>query len=583
MISVLVGLIYGSHHFFISRFLAERGESYYPVTIASNRDEGMMYGPRAKAVFLGQWKAGDVSIAGNEDSPSMLPLFNPVFLGGLGKLLGSLRAAFIASDFLFPPLIFTALYFFAFELSRRRIASSLFAALFVFAPKFFLALPPVTFAALNEFVHSLMPDMRNQLYFGRFEYPKLTFLFFVLAFYFILRSLRRRERYLPYIAGFSVGILFYTYLYDWVYIFAGLGLMSLFFLVQREFDSVKRLSIIAAVASLISIPYWINFIELRNLPHYEDIAARIGVEVGREIRIATAWKTYFRAATLAGLLWFLFRKRSRQVAVYLVSFLLVITMVLNAQVVLGFNPQPDHWHRTQFLSVGLAWFMVGVWLYERYKHFSANRILYRKISFFIIAAFLGSQLLGQYFFSKLTKERYTLSQEYGGSYEWLANNTPKGSVVGSISLATNSELSLHAPNKIFFPNGFNTTISEEEIWQRAMIMSRIAGLTKQEFSDFIKNPGALLYLFHDQYRDRSFDSYFRDAERKLPDSIYQKRIREYEEYLRLPAEKTMRHRLDYFLVGPRELEIGKNPAELFSGIGKVYDKNRIRIYRLQQL
>ena len=93
LLSILVGFVYGSHHFFIPYFLGS--QEYYPVTGASQVDMGLYYGPRARAVFEGQWLAGDISVIENKNSPSMLPLLNPIILGGLGKVMGSLERAFI--------------------------------------------------------------------------------------------------------------------------------------------------------------------------------------------------------------------------------------------------------------------------------------------------------------------------------------------------------------------------------------------------------------------------------------------------------------------------------------------------------
>ena len=73
MLAIGVSVIYGSHHFFISRVLERQGLEYYPVTLAGNRDEGAFYGQRASAVFQGQWLAGDISVAGNQNSPAILP------------------------------------------------------------------------------------------------------------------------------------------------------------------------------------------------------------------------------------------------------------------------------------------------------------------------------------------------------------------------------------------------------------------------------------------------------------------------------------------------------------------------------
>ena len=558
----------------VSRNLARRGFSYEPVTIAADRDEGVMYGVRARAAYLGEWRAGDVSVAENENSPSLLPLLNPVIMGGLGRILGSLEAAFIASDFLFPPLIFFALYLLAFELTRRRLLAAWFASAFIFMPKIFL---------LSGFARELLPDPANRLYFSRFEYPKITYLLFTIALYLVLRTLTRGEKYAPLIAGATVGLVFYTYLYDWVYVFAGLGLTLFFLVLQKDYGRVKRVLAVIGVGFLASVFYWINFFELRGLPQYGDLVNRIGVEIGNGVRWATAWKSYLRAAALSALVWWVWRKRDRAAAAYLAGLLLVIAIVLNLQVVLGFNPQPDHWHRIQFLPVGLG--MLALLHGVSQKYFRTALLRYGgAVGGALIFLIFGKAAYAQYAYSAQNAERYAIPADRAASYAWLRANAAHGAVVASNSLAASAELSLYVGSKVFVPNGFNTTISEEEIWQRAMIMSRIFGLSEKEFSDFIKNPGTVSYLFTDQYRDRSFDSYFRDANRQLSDSVYQKRMQEYKTYLQVPINQTMRYRLDYLYYGLGEGELGKDPVESLphlKKVKKVYEKSQIRIYQVQ--
>ena len=569
-LAVLVSLIYGSHHFFISRELTGRGLEYYPVTIASNRDEGAMYGPRASAVFEGQLIAGDVSISGNEKSPSILPMLNPIILGGLGRILGSLKAAFIVSDFLFPPLIFVILYLLALELSRSKLLSSLFASVFIFMPKIFL---------LSDFTREILPDPANELYFSRFEYPKITYLFFASALYLILIALKRNQKYLTILAGASFGLVFYSYLYDWVHVFIGLLLMFLFFLFQKDYGRVRRLLIIISVGFLIAIFYWINFLNLRNLPHYADLVNRIGVEIGYNFRLATAWKSYARAGFLALFIWFLWKKRDKITATYLASLLLVIAVVLNIQVLLGFNPQPDHWHRTQFLAVGLGILALAEWFNK--KHLDNLPRQFKALAAgILIALILGKSFYAQYLYSEQNADRYSINQVQAVSYKWLNRKAVKGSVVGSISFSVNGELLLYTASEIFLPNGFNTTISDAEIWDRFMIAARIFGISAQEFKDLARQTDNVLYLFHDEYRDRSFDSYFGTSGRVLPEEVAAEAERRYAGYLKVPADDlALRYQLDYLYF--KDGDPGKDPIQILPAIKKVFDANGIRIYRLK--
>lgn len=573
-LALLVSFIYGSHHFFVQQELARQGKTYYPVTL-SFRDEAL-YAARAQAASGGELAGGDISIVENRTSPALLPILPPLLLGGLGKLWGSLKRALIFSDFLFPALIFLNLYFLALELTGQKFLANFFSVLFIFTPKIFLTIPPVWPSLVRDFFQALDPDTENLLYFSRFEYPKLTFLFFALAFYFTLRALRRREGYAALAAGLFFGLLFYTYLYDWVYFLIGLVLMAVLFLFQKNYWAAKRLFLIALIGLLISSFYWVNFFKLRSLEHYPELTGRLGIEIGNDFRLATAWKTYLRSAALLLLIWLLWRRREPIVASYLMGFLPVIAAVLNLQVILGFNPQPDHWHRTQFLIVALSFLVLSLWLYER-LHLERYRSIFTRFGAGVIIFIALTTLSSQYRLSAAHADWFTVSEEYARSYEWLTANTPQWSVIGSLTPPTLTELLMYTRNKVFLPNGFNTTITNDQIWERLMFLSFIFGLNEDQFAAFAQEN--LLYLFHDYYRDRSFDSYFREVDRELPKEILEEKTAVYARYLK-QGFTAPPYRLDYLYFGPRESALGRDPRLIWPDLKTVYDQDQIRIYQL---
>jgi len=576
MIMVVVGMVYGSRHFFVAGILEEKGERYHPVTVSGNYDEGMFYGPRANAVYRGALLAGDIEIQENRTSPAILPILNPLVMGGMGRLFGSLEKAFIVSDFLFPALIFFVLYLVAFELTSKRFLALTFVVVFVFVPRIFLAIPPVTGAAFREFVASFIPDASNVLYFARFEYPKVTFLFFALALYFIIRSLQRNERYASIAGGVAFGLLFYTYLYDWVYVGVSIGLTALFLAFQRNFTSMKQLLRILGVGILVSAFYWWNIFRLRSLPHYDEIVARIGVEVGRRLRLATAWRTYLRAIVLAFMAWVAYRKRRSPVTAYLISSIITIAVVLNLQIILGFNPQPDHWHRVQFLSVALAFLVV----FDRFvlpllRRFSP--VIGKGIAVSVIFFMVGKSMYAQYAWSEVNAERYAVPKSYESSYEWLDAHVPAGTIVGSISPVTSSELLLYTAQKPFLVGGFNSTVPDETIWRRFAVMNAVMGMKGDEFLALLQDSTMVTYLFTDEFRNRSFDAYFRENERVIPTELKEEELKRYRAMV---EQGKILGTPQYLYIGPREEKlIGREVREILYG-EVVYRNEDLRLYRI---
>lgn len=570
IVAALVSFIYGSHHFYIGAELKNDGNVYYPVTVASSRDE-ILYAARARAVMAGQWKAGDIAIAGNEESPALLPLLNPIIMGGLGKVLGSLERAFMVSDFLFPPLIFIGLYALAFELTGKKKFALLFAVLFMFVPKFFTTLPPFTPGLLKKSLSSFLPDPSNGLYFARYEYPKVTFVFFVSAWYFLVRALRRGGKRNVFFAGVGAGLLFYTYLFDWVYFFGGMGVMLALFAWGKHREYARRLLAVMGIGMLIGSLYWVNFFALRALPHFDDIAARIGVELGRNLRWETVWKSYARIALFVPLMWIMVKRKRTLSALVVIAFLLTYFFVVNIQLVIGFNPHPDHWHRVQYLTIALAAGML-IERAVRAQWRSKARVAGVALGIYV----MGMASFQQVLFSKISAWRYAVDAAYAKSYEWIEEHVPQTAVIGSVSSLTNVELPIYVHRNVFLPNGFHTTISNREIWIRFMLLSKVFNVSSADFAGQMDDSSVLRPLFYDTYRDRSFDSYFRtDAVNALPVYVYN-RLSTFYETLKLPD--ALPYRLDYVYFGPRESALGEDPRNRVPSLQEVYRQDGVVIY-----
>ena len=567
LLAVAVGLIYVSHNFLISYFLGDK--EYFPINAATSAtSDAVFYGPRVNAVFRGQWIAGDINIFENKESPALLPILNPLILGIMAKVSGSIKTAFIFSDFIFPILIFIAIYLLAFELCGGRLAPALFfASLFIFSPRIGLWPAPDALSFFTE---------NKALYFSRLEYPKITYLFFALGFYFAYRAILYSRRKDIICGGLAFGAMFYSYLYDWVYFLTGLVIMAVLFAFRKEFQKSRSLILIILIGFLASSFYWLNFFNLHNLPDYGDLVERIGAELGRYFRFS-AWTSYLRGIFLIAALWFFAKKEKMSAFIYLASFLAAYFAVLNLQLVTGFNPQPDHWYRVGFLAIDLSIFMLALWIFEKYADLNFFRRLFRHsgIALFVfIILMLARASFSQYAFSKENSSTFALNEAYAASYRWLNESTPEESAVGAFSPLTNNEIVLHTHNKIFLPNGANSTVASGEIFKRAEITAKVFGLSQAAFGDFLAKNS--FYLFHNKYRDHSFDSFFKEGYRLLPSKDIEEAVLKYGEGPILPAFGA---RLDYLLYGPRDAALGSDPAALLRSLIKVYDSNQVVIYK----
>ena len=569
-VAACVALVYGSFHLFMLQEATRLGGKYRPAIVEGNFDEGY-YALRAAEAFRGDFPVGDTNLYEFRNSPAFLPILNPLVIALLGWISGSLENAFMLSDFLFPPIIFMFVYLIARELISRRDASIAFGALFMIAPKFAL-LPS---SAALPFFSSL-----RSLYFSRFEYPNVTFVFFAAALYFILRTLKRPDQNSMIAAGVSTGLLFYTYFYDWTYILCGLLLLVLFLVFAKEYDRAKRIGGVIALALLVSVFYWVNFLKLIALPAFADLAERIGLEHGRMFRLEIVWTSYVRGLLLVFILWSAGEiRRHKETLLFFAAFLLPIIVLLNVQVVTGFVPHPDHWHRTQFLILALSLFVIFFALLKSYEHAFSKlpESVCRMCAVVVIVGSLWYGINVNHSLSAQDGALFIKDQSHAYAYEWLRNNTRAGSVVGTLSSRTNDEIILYTDNYIFTPNGLQTVASTEEIWRRAMFMGKIFNLTRDEFEAMVK--AQTLYFFVDQYRNASFNSYMKRMVREVPDSILKEKLNDYDSLPDFSAADVP-YTLDYVVVDARSQLLGADNSYLSRYGQMVYRNAGIDVYRI---
>jgi len=582
VVMLAVGCIYASHHFLIPRLIAGGQYIYNPLPPSEYGDETLLYGPRAYAAFEDFRVRGDFSLAEYTTSPALLPILNPLLLGGLGKMFGSFTAGVIASDMLFPSLIFLILYFLMHEIGVSTGASLLFSLIFIIVPKFGVSLPPLSSIHISTLSQLLFPYLTKSdvLFFSQFDEPKLTFLFFAFSVYAIIRALKRQDNPHMILAGISLGVLFYTYLYDWATMLTSLTLMAVFFLWKKDYRRFKQIGMIAGVGIVVSAYYWINLFHLAHLMQHKDIIARLGGEFSHYLRFATVWKSYVRVIALVVLLWAMLGKKMRETAIVLSAMLLSYVVVVNEQVITGFNVQPDHWYRAQFLPIAVSVFLLLHWAWRRYAHDRIKKyvgIACGVLLVYLLTAFFA----GQYSYSRERAEMFVIPDAYEQSFKWIEANAKSDAVVGSFSIRTNLDLQLHTPRKIFMPFALSTIAPDEELWRRAMIMSSLWGMNWDQFKNRFSKGGGANYLFGDEYGDHTFDANFFTYHWQIPEDLLVQKSKEYAEMGSAKKPLGAAYRLNYLFVDKKEFPSWKEPLKLLPSLKKVFENERVMIFQVR--
>ncbi|MDP2593099.1 MAG: hypothetical protein Q8P52_00400 [bacterium] len=640
-----VAVLYGFHHLFFYIEAGKNSDIIYAPTIIGI-DEKYHTIARAKEVYLTGRASGDISLYEYQGSPTVSPPAPHYILGFLARLFGSVNVAFIFSSVFFPAMAFLVLYFLFYELFSKRLLSIAFASLSLILPRYLSFFPPLDdYGRAWFFSHLVNPQYR--LYFNRFEDPMLTAVFFFVALYLLVRAFKRNERWMPYLAGIAVGFLLYVYFYYAVYTATALFFIVIASLFLKEKKILKIALVVFAVSALMVVPYFINFYELTRLPGYKDISIRIGPEhTFKPFFYPRVLFAYFQHTALAALLFWLFRKKDKFAAIFLVSLLLPVFIVYNIQVVTGFNPQPDHWIKPRQFVLNMAFFALALALFQKYKEkllplqislataFFSGFFLARaittenskvKIYSLVLAFFLALLVLGlmvlsrkgkfnaekvaeaslvfaiaflflkgvdierRYISSNLNGGAFILAEEFG-SYEWIRENTPKDSVIGTPSFVSNTLLKHFTDKKIYVPDGYDTVAANDEIADRFFQISKVYGIGEGEFGRFFATGGripenedrtGISYLFADQFRAEQPGVIFTNRGYGFPvwsGERHSAFVRRYEDFLK--SGKTLPYKLDYLYFGEREKAIARDPAKLNTDLEIVYDANGIKIYKL---
>lgn len=489
------------------------------------------------------------------------------------------------TEFLFPILIFCALFFMLWEITGSRSYSLGAAFVLMLFPQAALLIPPSSLSELSVFVSYFIP------FTSEIVVPDLTYLgreafipgapFFLAFLVFVYRALVREAstRSGIVLAGVFYGSLFYLYFYYWVFATIFLALLTGGCLIAREFLRVRRVAGVAILGTLLSIPYWVSFFALRELPHYQEIIERIGLEVGYEPKLFL-WKTYALFALLAALALRLWRLETPK-ALFAAALALSGIVALNVNVVTGIVPQSDHWSGRVFLVTNGILF--AVFLYALFKRYQA-RIPSRGITALAVAGFCGLSLLGatvflgQFEHSKAGANRHTLSFGLYEAYEWMNANTPKDSVIVSPALQTNIDIPVYTHGRILFARGFTSAASEQELIDRMYTAHKFFGVTDREFKVRVMAPELIYYVFAERYRSRAYDAHLRPWKYEryvLPESLTEEIVQGYAQF-ELP--KNISYRADYLFFGPRERALGFSDEFLKKHV-VVYEGAGVRIYK----
>lgn len=557
--------------------------------------------PMIRDVLDGHWWISDGRIIEHMRLPNLWSFVDPLIIAPLAFLTRSVSLTFLIGHFFVAAAVFIIVYYLALRLTRSRAWSYLFSLLFASAPLLGYYLFPASFFNIKLVARTILPvgslpgEILMSKYVSFSVLPGLVL--FSLAFLTLLRAIEAPSRRSVLTAGAVQGLLIYVYITDVMFLFTAMGIMALLFLGQRRMAEFKALIGIVGIAIATSALYWWNFFSIQFLPWAEEFYLRIGGELTREFR-ASQWKEYLLYAAFALVIWFVGKRmRQEKIATYLIGFVLSAIVLLNLQVIVGFNPAPTVWAGHQlYFGFFLGWLVLARWLYLtlRERHLRAANGFATTLIVVVALAILRI-IATQAYIASYLYPAHTIPENLRESFAWLDQNTERDSVVVSPSLVTNALLPVFTHARVIMPVAVTSPAPQAEIIDRLYVAYALYGVSPEylqkalagslgTIDDFAfgQENALVTWLFESYYVDHSIDGYFLRRTADIPAEVAAGIVAGYEGYPRRLDYLLGRYRVDYLYVGPYERRFTRMDFDSAPFLRKVYDKGDVAIYRIRK-
>ena len=594
-----VGLIYFLPNILMPYFLGNSAANKYcPLC---NTDEGFAYTAGLQDVVDGHWFEGDQYLYEYKNMPGLWDTkFMAMALGIFMKIFNikNVSTIFIYGDFIFPAIGYLLAFFLFFKIIGNKLISYLSALLLISFPNFFAykeLLNPAFYSDFSLLKLISIPENVFNPYYSRLFVPALSMIFFIaflIFLYSVLTGANSRKYLLP--AAISFGALFYVYLYYWVFATISLGLLFVFSFFHYRKNAFGILKILIG-GYLISIPYWMKFFILKQNPIYKELSERVGMEIFRAFKIDSL-DTYILVIFMAGLLYFFGRAFGRiKTSHYLNSLLLTVIIVLNLQIILGFNIQTDHWgSRVNGYILALGLLVLLFWAVQYiFQKVHSERVFWGKriFNFLIIIGLIFFSFIGviaQINYSSINAYEYSLPRYLTESFDWINKNTPKDSVFVTLSTDNNYYLPIFTHANAYNPSACRSLAGEKEILHRFLESYRVFGISPDNFKKIVYSDikKSLETLFHAELGGFLFCVKYPEQSKgdAIPDEVKQDLVSQYKLFKKLSIEpKDLKFRADYLFFGPSERLLGAANFKNYKNLKEVYKNDSVSIYKINQL
>lgn len=539
-------------------------------------DNEIFYLNRVREVQDGHPSLGSAVFKDGKDDPCVQPLLGEILTAYLGKIFFlDINNTILLARFVFPFLIFLAIYGFVFLLSKDKLAALSASSAFSLAIPLFARQGLFTLLrgeALETTFLSLFRPVQPQIHFLFF----FGFLFFFLLFFDASTRLSAKKQWLwGILSALILGLSFYVYLYAWTFLYVFAGVLILILLWKKRWQEAKKVILISLGGIFIAIPYLLNFYKALLYPSFKDISLRYALLNSHQPILG------FLAPAIFIIFLLFFPKKWKEQFLFSLALLITPFLVLNQQLITGriMATGHYHWHIVRPLAIIFWTIIIFYWsrvLQEKWKFFkNLNKIL--AVSIIGISIYTGINIQAVSYGD--CQSKILQRQRYAPVINWLNNHARKEGVILA-DLELSDVISMYTSLNLFQASPANYYLSAPNSRMLNIIFTeyRLKGVTAKDAESIFS-----------QYKERSyisrkvFNEYYKDklgAEAAIPDEVLLSFVKKYQDFLKISLDRLLKIYDVKYVIWDKK----NHPQwhlDQYQFFEKIYEKEDFAIYLLK--
>ena len=176
----------------------------------------------------------------------------------------------------------------------------------------------------------------------------------------------------------------------------------------------------------------------------------------------------------------------------IIIFILLLTGVLItpiSRLVIGQDLETFHYLRRAIMPIATISFFIIIY------HIALIRRFISTISILILIIALQVGVRTQVIASEKVQKAHSKNYAQEKLFDWLATNTPKASVIGSLNMTLSSIIPVYTNNKIYFPPTDRTITPTYEGVERYSILANLLGITPDWQKKNLDNTISYMFIY----------------------------------------------------------------------------------------